>query len=250
MSAEVMISENQARIRKNKRRIFELENWVTYNTANAMLTRSEIEENRALLQRNYQSSFMGNRSMALQNTDDLFRSRMLMLEALETDTAVQQNFKGWMVNRTKLDQLDIRSGLNRKMLEINQKMVEVNRLLIEVNQMVAEANQEVVECNADMIVQNAAWIDGELDQLAAAATPEANQREIEENTRRIDEFSARAESNGKIIEELMVQVGNNTKAILDAGDTIEERRKRIMQNREKIIANQHRSADFLLPSDQ
>lgn len=250
MSAEVMISENQARIRKNKRRIFELENWVTYNTANAMLTRSEIEENRALLQRNYQSSFMGNRSMALQNTDDLFRSRMLMLEALETDTAVQQNFKGWMVNRTKLNQLAIRSGLNRKMLEINQKMVEVNRMLIEVNQMVAEANQEVVERNAEMIVENASWIDGELDQMAEAATPESNKKEIEENTHRIDELTARAESNGKIIEELMVQVGNNTQAILDAGDSIEERRKRIMQNREKIIANQHRSADYLLPAEK
>lgn len=249
MSAEMKISENQARIRRNRRRIFELENWVTYNTANAMLTRSEIEENRALLQRNYSAAFMGNRTMAIQNTDDLFRNRLLVLEALETDTSIKQNFRNMMANRTRIEQLEFKSGLNRKMLEINQKMVEVNRLLIEINAMVSDANQSVYDRNAEMIVENAAWIDGDIERACEQATADSNEREIGENTRRIEELTARAESNGKIIEELMVQVENNTKAILDAGDGIEERRKRIKQNREKIIANQYRSADFLLPPE-
>ena len=62
-------SQNQ--ITENKRLIFELEAIVTDNFAKSMLALADVEENRALLLRNFTSSFMGNRSLALDNEEDL-----------------------------------------------------------------------------------------------------------------------------------------------------------------------------------
>ena len=59
-----LISENKINIRKNRRRIFELDAEVSTTYAELMLLLADIEENRSLLQRNFTSAFMGNRSIA------------------------------------------------------------------------------------------------------------------------------------------------------------------------------------------
>ena len=66
---------NRKNIKKNRRAIFEVEATVTSNRAKAYATRSIIEENRALILKNYTAAFMGNRQLANQNTDDVFRNR-------------------------------------------------------------------------------------------------------------------------------------------------------------------------------
>ena len=60
--SEVNYSASQ--IKENKRLIFDLEAIVTDNFAKSMLSLADVEENRALLLRNFTSSFMGNRSSA------------------------------------------------------------------------------------------------------------------------------------------------------------------------------------------
>ena len=60
-----LIAENKLNIRKNRRKIFELDAEVSTTYAELMLLLADIEENRALLQRNYTSAFMGNRSIAI-----------------------------------------------------------------------------------------------------------------------------------------------------------------------------------------
>ena len=44
--------------------------------------RSLVQENAALISKNYTSSFMGNRQLANQNTEDLYRNRLAILRAL------------------------------------------------------------------------------------------------------------------------------------------------------------------------
>jgi hypothetical protein len=53
-----IISENKTNIRKNRRRIFELDAEVSTTYAELMLLLADIEENRSLLQRNFTYSFM------------------------------------------------------------------------------------------------------------------------------------------------------------------------------------------------
>ena len=84
-----LISENKTNIRKNRRRIFELDAEVSTTYAELMLLLADIEENRSLLQRNFTSAFMGNRSIAIDNVNDLYGCRMAMLEALEASSEVQ-----------------------------------------------------------------------------------------------------------------------------------------------------------------
>ena len=76
-----IISENKTNIRKNRRKIFELDAEVSTTYAELMLLLADIEENRSLLQRNFTSAFMGNRSIAIDNVNDLYGCRMAMLEA-------------------------------------------------------------------------------------------------------------------------------------------------------------------------
>ena len=58
-----------------------------------LMIESDIGENRALLDRNFASSFTGNRAIAIDNVDDLFNSRLLMIESLEPNTEVEKIFK-------------------------------------------------------------------------------------------------------------------------------------------------------------
>ena len=55
---------NKKNIKKNRRTIFEVEGKVTANKSKAYASRSIIEENRALILKNYTAAFMGNRQLA------------------------------------------------------------------------------------------------------------------------------------------------------------------------------------------
>ena len=85
--------QNKKNIQKNRRSIFEVEAAVTANRAKAYASRSSIEENRASILKNYTAAFMGNRQLANQNTDDVFRNRKAILSTLEPESDVQSNYK-------------------------------------------------------------------------------------------------------------------------------------------------------------
>ena len=75
--------ENAKIIKKNKRALFELQGQVMVNKARAYATRSNIEENRYLILKNYVAAFVGNRQLANQNTDDIFENRVAILENID-----------------------------------------------------------------------------------------------------------------------------------------------------------------------
>ena len=87
-----LVALNKKNIRKNKRHIFELECQTSTSYAESMLLIADIEENRALLSRNFSAAFNGNRAIAVDNIEDLYRCRMLMVDALEAKTDIEQNF--------------------------------------------------------------------------------------------------------------------------------------------------------------
>ena len=113
--------QNKAKIQKNRRAIFEVEAAVTSNRAKAYASRSSIEENRAGILKNYTAAFLGNRQLANQNTDDVFRNRKAVLSTLDPTNEVEENFKESMINLATLDFLEHRAELNATVLSVNEK---------------------------------------------------------------------------------------------------------------------------------
>ena len=241
-----LISENKTNIRKNRRRIFELDAEVSTTYAELMLLLADIEENRSLLQRNFTSAFMGNRSIAIDNVDDLYGCRIAMLEALDPSTDVENNFKVRMLNQVKISQLENRTDLNDTLRDIATKMIEVNQMFQSVNSLITEANESVVDQGDNMISENADWADGLIAKQMTKATSTANAQSVKSNTERLEKLLERAHIAENEAHDLVRRVEDDTKGILELGDQIAKRRERIQADRERVVANQRRTADLLI----
>ncbi|MDB2620069.1 hypothetical protein N9Y18_07475 [Litoricolaceae bacterium] len=244
-STNQVSNQNAANIRKNKRRIFDVECEVSTAYAELMLLVADIEENRALLTRNFTSAFNGNRAIAIDNVEDLYRCRMLMVDALDAETEPDQNFKNAMTNSLRIDLLENRHVLNEKLREIASQMAEVNVLMTSLNQIVADANETIADQGAEMVSENAEWIDGELEKMFKAASPANNVKIVESNTERVISLAEKAHIAEQQAQAMVERVGSETKSILDTGDDIAARRERIQADREKVLANQRRSGDLM-----
>jgi hypothetical protein len=128
-----LIDANKKQIAENRSNIFSTECAVMHNRSSAYMARSTVQENQALISKNYHAAFMGNRQLINQNTDDIFRNRQAILRHLKASNPVEINFKEAMINKAKLDFLEHRAGLNEKVLEISLKMAAVNAMMIEIN---------------------------------------------------------------------------------------------------------------------
>ena len=138
-----------------------------------MLLIADIEENRALLSRNFSASFNGNRAIAVDNIEDLYRCRMLMVDALNAKVDVEQNFKSAMGNSLRIDLLENKFFLNQKLREVASQMTAVNELLTSLNKLIADSNEALADQGAEMVAQNAEWIDGELVRMFEAVSADS-----------------------------------------------------------------------------
>ena len=236
---------NKKNIRKNKRHIFELECQASTAYAESMLLIADIEENRALLSRNFSAAFNGNRAIAVDNIEDLYRCRMLMVDALEAKTDTEQNFKSATENKLRIDLLENKFSLNEMLREVASQMSAVNELLISLNQLIADSNETLADQGAEMVSENAEWIDGEILKIIKSASSDSNLELVNDNAARLEELSEQAtlaEHGAKV---KLQQIATETKQILDTGDDIADRRARIQAEREKVVANQKRSSELM-----
>ncbi|MDB3991875.1 hypothetical protein N9478_00105 [Gammaproteobacteria bacterium] len=240
-----LVAENKKAIQKNKRSIFELEAGVSTTYAELMLLLSDIEENRALLNRNFTSSFTGNRSIAVDNVNDLFNSRLVMIDSLEAKSEVEVNFKTMFSNMTKIDQLENRAKLNTKLSEIIGRVQEVNIILQTINELIAESNESVVEQADTMISENAEWVDGAVSEKMKLATANANKQGVGSNIERLEKLIEDSNIAEREAEKILKRVNDVTKGILKSGEDIVGRREAIEADRERVIANQRRTADLI-----
>ena len=243
-----LVAENKLGIQKNKKRIFELEAGVSTTYAELMLLLADIGENRALLDRNFASSFTGNRAIAIDNVDDLFNSRLLMIESLEPNTEVEKNFQTMFSNLVKIDQLENRAKLNDKLSEICSRVQEINPMLQAINTLIAEANEAVVEQADEMISENAEWVDGALSAKMNAATANANKQGVSSNLERLEKLIQKSTVSKEESAKILKRVNEVTKNILDSGEDIAKRREAIQADRERVVANQRRTADMIVKS--
>jgi hypothetical protein len=243
--SKAQVTLNEENIRKNKRHIFELECQASTSYAESMLLIADIEENRALLSRNFSASFNGNRAIAVDNIEDLYRCRMLMVDALNAKVDVEQNFKSAMGNSLRIDLLENKFFLNQKLREVATQMTAVNELLTSLNKLIADSNEALADQGAEMVAQNAEWIDGELVRMFEAVSADSNAEVVKSNADRLEGLSAQADDAEKEESMTAKQIEAETKSILDVGGDIAARRVRIQAEREKVVANQKRSSTLM-----
>ena len=114
--------QNRKAISENRKRIFSLDAEVMTNKTLIYASRSMIEENRLMILSNYSAAFMGNRQIANNNTDEIFENRHAILDNVDTQNDVEENFVNSQKNKASLDFLQHRSQLNSAVLEISEKM--------------------------------------------------------------------------------------------------------------------------------
>ena len=112
--------QNRKAIAENRKRIFSLDAEVMTNKTLIYASRSMIEENRLMILSNYSAAFMGNRQIANNNTDEIFENRHAILDNVDTQNDVEENFVNSQKNKASLDFLQHRSQLNSAVLEISE----------------------------------------------------------------------------------------------------------------------------------
>jgi hypothetical protein len=243
-----LVEENKIGIRKNKRWVFELKAQVSTTHAELMLLLADVEENRALLTRNFIASFTGNRAIVLDNVNDLFNSRLMMIDSLDPATGVELNYKTMLTNSVEIDQLVSKTQLNEKLNEIIDRVQEINMMSQAVNAMVAEANEILVEQVDTMISENAEWVDGDLAKKLSSATANTNKQGVGANQERLN----RLINDSHIAKDAAAKISKRasivTNSIVDAGEDIIKRRDAIQADRERVFANQRRTADMIIKS--
>lgn len=229
-------ASNRKNIMRNRKALFGLECQVTINKTNAYSTRSAIEENRALILKNYTAAFMGNRQLANQNTDDIFRNRKTILSSLDVQSDVQKNFVESSLNEASIDFLEHRADLNASVLEVNRMMAEVNSKLIEINSRIMKSNESIVAFNSRNLALNSKLLASGLS--TGTATPASNAKRIARNKERLAKILKIAKANSATILGLLKIASKNRSAIEKNAATILVRRKGIDDNRKKITQNQ------------
>lgn len=241
-------AENKAKITANKAKLHELESVVLGNKQKLYAERSFIEENRLLILKNYTAAFLGNRQMANQNTEDIFRNRKSIVKHYKADDAVKINFAESRLNEARIDYLEHRAKMNAKVAAVNEKMVKINALLIEVNDETMANNQELVDFNTKHVEINTKLLSGDLvfkNSDGSAASPEKNQERIDRNASRIAEIVGVAKDNSAKHAELLIAAKANKELILENSKAIYERREAIEKNHEAIAANATKIATWI-----
>jgi len=232
-------------IAKNKRAIFDVEAIVQFNVGQIQVARSTIEENITDAQQSYLINAAGNRELIMRTTDDVFRNRLMMIEQLNPTNADQEAFQLSMANRVKVEYLDHRTKISRKMASIALKMAEAIRALGEVSQTFYELNEEMVNYIDEVADTNGQWLDGELKQQMESASHHGNESrvmEIEEVVRTIKSSSVETR---KMIDDTFRDASELKEKLNNIQDTGNEMRDQVISLREKIDANQKRVSEHI-----
>ena len=230
-------------IQRNKRAIFDVEAMVQFNVGQIQVARSTIEENITDAQQSYLINAAGNRELIMRTTDDVFRNRLTMIEELQPTNHDQEAFQLSMANRVKVEYLEHRSKINRKMSTIALKMAEAIRALSDVSQTFYELNEEMVNYIDEIADSNGQWMDGELKQMMEQSSHHGNESRVNEIEQVVGSIKNSSIETRKIIEETFStaeSLKDKLNAMQDAGN---ELRDGVISLREKVDANQKRVAE-------
>ena len=225
---------------KNRKTMFQIESQVMAIKALAYQSRSMIEENRSMILSNYVATFMGNRQLANSNTDEIFNNRAEILNVMDTEDEVQENYVNAQKNKAKLDFLRHRSELNSSVLAVSERLAAINTELLEINSEIMSNNAKIALFNSKQLAINSEMLEGTLS--ASNATSERNAELIAANSKAMEDLSVTVSANKSKIEEILETSAINNEGLLENKEKIDRRRQSIFENRKKIEANKAKLA--------
>jgi chromosome segregation ATPase len=150
-----------------------------------------------------------------------------------------------MANRVKVEYLEHRSKMNRKMVAINQKMADAIKALGDVTQTFYELNEEMVNYIDEISDSNGQWHDGELVQMMESSSGHGNEGRVSEIEEVLNSIKNSSAETRKIITESF-STGDTLKERLNGlQDEGNEMRDSVISLREKVDANQKRVSDHI-----
>ncbi len=235
-----------AMIAEQTKRAFDVEAYVQFNVAQTQVARSIVEENVTDAMQSWAINAGGNREMIMRTTDDVYRNRLMMLNLLRPETPEQAAFQESMINKTKLEYLQHRNSMNRRMVEISQDMAQAIKAIGEASEKFYHANEEMAAYIQDVATENAQWLDGELRDQMREATNITNDQRISQ-TMEVSQLLAKdAQANRvriKEVAEFAQGLGDSLQELQENGN---ELREEVITLRESIDANQRRVADTIV----
>ncbi len=233
-------NELKAKIKKNRKAIFELDGKIEENRSRIEELRSSAERDNGSIARNYTAAFYGNHQLTNRNTEEIFKNRIAILNNMDVDGEVEVNFRETMLNLANVDFFTHRAEVNQDVIDINEKLSKVNSLLIEINQAIMARNEKSVQFNKTNLETNKRFLNGEFHP--SKATVSANTERSKENENRCQRLSKAADKNSEKIEKLKALGQSNAANVLKNSIEISKRRSQITENQEEVLADQKQIA--------
>lgn len=242
-----MDPEAQAQmIAEQTRRAYDVEAYVQFNVAQTQVARSIVEENVTDAMQSWAINAGGNREMIMRTTDDVYRNRLMMLNLLRPQDSTQAAFQDSMITKTKLEYLQHRNVMNRRMVDIAHDMAQAIQAIGAASEKFFHANEEMAAFIDDVANENAQWFDGDLKQMMAESTNITNDQRISQ-TMEVSQLLAKEAQVGRArireVTEFAQGLGDSLQELQETGN---ELRDEVTNIREKIDASQRRIADTIM----
>ena len=190
------------------------------------LLRAKIEQNLALLISNINSSFMGNRQLANQNTEDIYYSLRKIIESRVDDNG---NVDEYLISSSDAAFIEHRSKLNRRINDVSAELNEVNDKLLSIHRKVMKNNDEIIKFNTKNLEVAYNFIMGG-DSKVDAKTLSAEDIDI-----KCAALNKHNKQNNKNTAKLMEIVNEALDNTIEAQSQVSEKRERIFENRKIIM---------------
>jgi hypothetical protein len=235
-----------AMIAEQTKRAFDVEAYVQFNVAQTQVARSIVEENVTDAMQSWAINAGGNREMIMRTTDDVYRNRLMMLNLLKPENPVEAAFQESMINKTKLEYLQHRNVMNRRMADIAYEMANAIKAIGAASEKFYNANEEMAAFINDTADENAVWFDGELRKMMREASNVTNDQRIQ-HTMEVSQLLANDAQTGRArireVAEFAQGLGDSLQELQESGN---ELREEVINIREKIDAGQRRIADTIV----
>jgi len=221
--------EKNETVKNYKRRIFLLEAEIMKNRSQIYISRSIIEENRLMILSNYAAAFVGNRQIANNNTDEIFKNRNKIIENMEENKETKSNELQKL--KAKLDFLNHRTHLNNIVLSISEEMQNINKKLSKINKKILESNQSILEFNEEQTNINEELIkEGKNNN-----TIEVSRDDISNSEKLLSSLETRSKLNQEKTKKIINMSAKNNKTLVKNKNEISTRRDKLIANTEKLL---------------
>ena len=219
------MTENQAKSSYSQKKFEKLWSEILHTKSIAYLLRAKIEQNLALLISNINSSLMGNRQLANQNTEDVQYNLTKIVKSRVDDTGASDDGLMFLLNVSFAEH---RLKLNQRINEVSAELNEVNDMLLAIHRKVMKTNEEIITFNSKKLEKTYNFIMNMPDE----GSSETLSKDV--INKKIETLRAKNKRTLKKTETLMGDVNKALAETIDAQVEVNEKRERIFENRQVI----------------